>query len=109
MTGEIVILCTCSSPGEAGKIAVRLLEQRLAACVNVVPLSRSYYWWQGAIESSAEQLLLIKSSAALFSAVAEAVRQVHSYQVPELLALPVLDGSSDYLNWLRSNLRPASE
>lgn len=105
MTGEIVILCTCATEIEARKISVHLLEERLAACVSVIPLSGSYYWWQGAIESSVEQLLLIKSSAALFSAVEQAVRKIHSYQVPELLALPVLDGSGNYLNWLRSNLR----
>jgi periplasmic divalent cation tolerance protein len=109
MTGEIVILCTCSSEIEAQRISIHLLEEHLAACVNVVPLNGSYYWWQGAIESSKEQLLLIKSSAALFSAVEEAVRKIHSYQVPELLALPVLDGSSDYLEWLRSNLRQGAE
>jgi len=109
MTGEIVILCTCGSETEAGKIALHLLEQRLAACVNVAPLTRRYYRWQGAIESAVEHLLLIKSSAALFPAVQAAIRQVHSYEVPELLALPVLDGSTDYLNWLRANLRPVSE
>ena len=105
MTGEIVILCTCASEEEAGKIALHLLEAHLAACVNVVPVGRSYYRWQGAIESSAEQLLLIKSSAALFPAVEAAIRKVHSYDVPELLALPVVLGSSDYLTWLRGNLR----
>ena len=109
MTGEIVILCTCSSEIEAKKISVHLLEEHLAACVSVVPLSGSYYWWQGAIESSVEHLLLIKSSAALFARVEQAIRKIHSYEVPELLALPVLDGSSDYLNWLRSNLRPHSK
>jgi periplasmic divalent cation tolerance protein len=105
MTGEIVILCTCSSAEESHRIASRLLEDHLAACVNVLPSVRSYYWWQGAIESGDEHLLLIKSTAALFSAVQNAVRETHSYKVPELLALPVLDGSADYLSWLRSNLR----
>jgi periplasmic divalent cation tolerance protein len=104
-TGEIVILCTCCSAQESQRIASRLLEDHLAACVNVLPSVRSYYWWQGVIESSEEHLLLIKSTAALFPAVQEAVQQTHSYEVPELLALPVLDGSADYLDWLRSNLR----
>ncbi|SPE26755.1 Divalent-cation tolerance protein CutA [Candidatus Sulfopaludibacter sp. SbA3] len=107
MTGEIVILCTCASEGEAESISRRLLEEHLAACVSVIPVSRSYYWWQGAIESAAEHLLLIKSSGALFPAVDETVRQMHSYEVPELLALPVLEGSTGYLNWLRGNLRPS--
>lgn len=104
MAGEIVILCTCSGEEEAGKIATRLLERRLAACVNVVPVSRSYYWWQGEIESSAESLLIIKSAAELFARVEQAIREVHSYQVPELLALEIAGGSADYLAWLRGNL-----
>jgi periplasmic divalent cation tolerance protein len=108
MTGEIVILCTCSSAEESQRIASRLLEDHLAACVNVLPSVRSYYWWQGAIESADEHLLFIKSTAALFPAVQDAVRQMHSYEVPELLALPVLAGSADYLAWLRSNLRANS-
>ena len=105
MAGEIVILCTCASEEEASKISTHLLEERLAACVSVFPVGRSYYWWKGAIESSAEHLLLIKSSESLFSAVEKAVRKIHSYEVPELLALQVTDGSADYLNWLRTNLR----
>lgn len=105
MTGDIVILCTCSSADEAQRVATFLLDERLAACVNVLPSVRSHYWWQGAIESAEENLLLIKSSAGLFPAVQDAVRKVHSYDVPELLALPVVDGSADYLEWLRSNLR----
>ncbi|HZP16688.1 MAG TPA: divalent-cation tolerance protein CutA [Terriglobales bacterium] len=109
MTGEIVILCTCASDEEAEKVARRLLEDRLAACVNVVPVSRSYYWWQDAIESAEERLLLVKSSAVLFADVERAVREVHSYEVPELLALQVSDGSADYLNWLRSNVRPTGQ
>jgi periplasmic divalent cation tolerance protein len=106
MTGEIVILCTSASPEEAERIARHLLEEHVAACVNVLPLQRSFYWWQGAIDSSAEYLLLIKSSAALFPAVEQAIRRMHSYEVPEVLALPVLAGSADYLTWLRANLRP---
>ncbi len=106
MTGEIVILCTSASEEEAERIARHLLEEHVAACVNVIPMQRSYYWWQGAIESAAEYLLLIKSSAGLFPAVEQAIRRMHSYEVPELLALPVLAGSADYLTWLRGNLRP---
>lgn len=105
MTGEIVILCTCASEEEAERIALLLLEERLAACVNVVPAIRSYYRWQGAIETAREHLLLIKSSAELFPAVEATVRRAHSYEIPELLALPVLEGSDDYLTWLRGNLR----
>lgn len=104
MREEIVILCTCASEAEAEKIALHLLEQRLAACVNVMPAGRSYYRWHGAIESAVEHLLFIKSSSALFPEVEKAVRQLHSYKVPELLALSVTAGSADYLRWLHDNL-----
>jgi periplasmic divalent cation tolerance protein len=106
MAEEIVILCTSPSQDEAERLARHLLELRVAACVTVVPASQSYYWWQGAIESSTEYLLLIKSSRSLFPAVEEAVRQIHSYQVPEVVALPIIAGSGSYLNWLNDNLRP---
>jgi len=106
MTGEIVILCTSASAEEAERIARHLLEEHVAACVNVLPVERSYYWWQGAIQASAEYLLLIKSTATLFPAVEQAIRRMHSYEVPEVIALPVLAGSADYLAWLRANLRP---
>lgn len=105
MSGEIVILCTCGSPEEAEKVARHLLEKRVAGCVSMVPGVRSFYWWQGAVESASEHLLLIKSSAELFAEVERAIREVHSYEVPEVLALPVLEGAADYLKWLRSNLR----
>ncbi len=105
MAGEIVILCTCANDEEAGKISRHLLEKRLAACVSVLPVQKSYYWWHGAIEASSEMLLVIKSSQELLSAVESAVRGIHSYELPELLALQVAGGSADYLNWLRGNLR----
>jgi periplasmic divalent cation tolerance protein len=107
MTEQIVILSTCASEEEARKIALLLLERRLAACVNVAPRVLSYYRWQGKIESSDEWLLLIKSSRELFSSVAAAIEAAHSYEVPEVIALPVVDGSANYLGWLRSSLGPA--
>lgn len=109
MTGQIVILSTCSSQEEARQIARMLLERRLAACVNVIPNCQSYYHWQGKIEDSSEWLLQIKSSRALFAEVASAIGSAHSYEVPEILALPIVDGSPNYLNWLRSNLRAEAE
>lgn len=105
MTGEIVILCTCSSQEEADKLAMLLVEARLAACVNALPGVRSTYRWQGAVERAEEVLLLIKTSSDLFAQVEEKLRAAHSYEVPEVLALPVCAGSANYLEWLRGNLK----
>ena len=109
MTDKIVILCTCSTEEEAVKIARSLVEARLAACVNVIPQVRSYYRWKGELESSAEWLLVVKSSRPLFETLRSRLAKLHSYDVPEILALPVAEGSDDYLNWLDSNLLPSKE
>ena len=100
MTGKIVVLNTCGSAEEAERIARALIEARLAACVNILGGVRSVYRWQGAVEDSAEWLLLIKTRRELFANVTETVRRVHSYAVPELIALPVTDGLADYLGWI---------
>jgi periplasmic divalent cation tolerance protein len=106
MTDQIVILSTCASEQEARNIALLLLDQGLAACVNVIPGCHSYYHWKGKVERGSECLLQIKSSRSLFAEVAAALEAAHSYEVPEVIALPIVDGSTNYLNWLRSNLRP---
>ena len=105
MTDKIVVLSTCATREEAEKLARVLLDQRLAACVNVIPGMRSYYRWKGAIESAEECLLVIKSSRELFASIGAVLEKEHSYEVPELLALPVLEGATNYLNWLVANLR----
>jgi len=108
MTDKIVILCTCADAEEAGKLARSLVEANLAACVNVIPRVRSYYRWKGAFETSEECLLAIKSSAQLFEALRARIEQIHSYDVPEILALPVEAGSEKYLRWLDANLLEAN-
>jgi periplasmic divalent cation tolerance protein len=105
MTNKIVVLTTCADENEAEKLARALLDDRLAACVTVIPRMRSFYHWKGAIESADECLLLIKSSRELFEPLSATLRKLHSYEVPELLALPVVDGETNYLNWLESNIR----
>ena len=100
MTDKIVVLSTCGSGDEAERIARGLVEAHLAACVNIVPGIRSIYRWQGAIEDSAECLLVIKTRRELFSRVAAELRRMHSYEVPEAIALPVVDGSEAYLAWI---------
>jgi len=96
----LVALVTAGSSDEARIIADMLLRQRKAACVNIVPAVSSLFWWRGKIESANESLLIIKTTASSLNEVIALVRQVHSYEVPEIIALPVVGGSLDYLEWL---------
>ena len=89
-------------------MARALVAGRLAACVNVVPGMRSFYRWKGEIEAADECLLVIKSSRDLFAALSMAIEKLHPYEIPEVLALPVVEGSSNYLNWLAINLHQGS-
>ncbi|MFN4219155.1 MAG: divalent-cation tolerance protein CutA, partial [Candidatus Bipolaricaulia bacterium] len=86
--------------GEAERIAQALLEKRLAACVQIVGPLASLYWWQGKIERSEEWLCIAKSERALFKQIEETIRALHSYEVPEILAVPIVVGSESYLQWL---------
>jgi periplasmic divalent cation tolerance protein len=99
MTDKIVVLSTCGSEEEAARIARALVDARLAACVNVIPQIRSIYRWQGAVEDATE-CLVIKTKRELFEQLATRLREVHSYQAPEAIALPVVDGLADYLAWI---------
>lgn len=104
MTDKIVVFSTAASAEEAEKIARSLVEARLAACVNVIREVRSFYRWQGKTEDAAEWLLVIKSSREHFDALRAAVEKLHSYDVPEVIALPVVDGAQNYLNWMDGEL-----
>jgi periplasmic divalent cation tolerance protein len=106
MTDKIVILSTCSSAAEAEAIARELVAARLAACVNLAPGVRSIYRWQGAVEESSEWLLLIKTRRGLFDEVRRKIEEMHSYQVPEVVALAVVDGAPAYLAWWEKELTP---
>ena len=97
---RIIALITAGSEEEAHKIAELLIRERKAACVNIVPAVDSLFWWEGEIESARESLLLVKTKASLFPEIVEMVKGVHSYEVPEIIALPIIAGSEDYLNWL---------
>jgi periplasmic divalent cation tolerance protein len=100
MTDKIVVLSTCGSAEEAEKIARRLVEMRLAACVNVLAGVRSFYRWKDAIENSTEWLLIIKTSRTRFDGLRAELERLHGYDVPEVVALPIVDGAPNYLNWL---------
>lgn len=96
----LVVLCTVSSSEEGRRIARDLVERRLAACVNLMPKVESIYRWQGAVESAEEVLLVVKTTPARFPELRDKILELHSYAVPEVLALPVSDGSPKYLDWL---------
>lgn len=106
MTDKVVVFSTCDSEEQAGRIARALVEQRLAACVNIVPGARSIYHWKGQVEDAAEWMLIIKSRRDLMDDLRTAIGKIHSYEVPELLAVPVVDSSESYLAWLDRELRP---
>jgi periplasmic divalent cation tolerance protein len=107
MTDKIVVFSTCGSQQEAELLARRLLENRAAACVNVITQIQSFYWWKGKIEESGEWLLVIKTSRDLFDQVRAVLEAAHSYELPEVLALPVIAGSPNYLEWITRELEAA--
>ncbi len=102
-TEEVVIFITAPNEEEAVKIARSLVEARLAACVNIVKNVRSIYTWQGNIEDDSEVLMIAKTRKGLFDLLSVKVRELHSYDVPEIIALPVTGGSEEYLKWLRES------
>ena len=99
-TSAIVVFVTVGSAAEAHRIADALIEKRLAACVQLLPEMLSVYRWQGAVRHDAEYLLLIKTVAARFEELSDAIRQLHSYETPEIIALPVTRGFAPYLSWV---------
>jgi periplasmic divalent cation tolerance protein len=105
MTDKRIVFTTAGSEDEALKIAHHLVEHQLAACVNIVPRIQSVYRWQGKVESSEEWLLVIKTSVERFPAVRDAIRELHSYDLPECIAVSIDDGSGEYLDWLANCLR----
>jgi periplasmic divalent cation tolerance protein len=104
MTDKIVVLSTCGSAEEAERIARAIVAKRLAACVNLLPAVRSIYRWKGEIEDTQETLLVIKSSRALFDDLRAEIEKLHSYEVAEIIAMPIVDGSEAYLGWLAHEL-----
>ena len=108
MTDKIVILVTTASRDEAKRIARHLVEARLAACVNIVQSIESVYRWEGQITEDVEFLLIIKSVRGLFPEIRNEIAQLHSYQTPEVICVPILDGSPHYLEWLAASVK-ASE
>lgn len=96
----IAVFITAANEDDAVKLAKALVEGRLAGCVNIIRNIRSIYIWQGKTEDEQEVLMIAKTQRKLFPALSEKIRELHSYTVPEIIAIPVSDGSADYLKWL---------
>lgn len=103
MSDPIIVFVTCGSEVEGLKIANALVEGRLAACVNLVSPVRSIYRWEGKIWDEKEWLLIIKTQQDRFEELEKKVKALHSYSVPEIVSLPITEGSSAYLNWIKEN------
>jgi periplasmic divalent cation tolerance protein len=98
---EIVVLITTSSEDEAAKIARSLVDSKLAGCVNIIKDIRSIYAWDGKVEDESEVLMIAKTQKALFNDLTKKIKELHSYTVPEIIAIPIVEGSEEYLKWLR--------
>jgi periplasmic divalent cation tolerance protein len=105
MTDAIVIFTTCGSEEEALKIANALVEARLAGCVNIISPVRSIFRWEEKISDEKEWLLIIKTGRERFEELEKAIKSLHSYSVPEIICLPILEGSLNYLEWLEETTR----
>jgi len=101
----MVVIVTTPNKEEAEKIAHNLLEEKLVVCANIIGPVSSLFWWAGKVERAEEHIILMKSRFDLFEKLAEKVKAVHSYEVPEIIALPIVKGSNAYMKWLESCLR----
>lgn len=106
---NVVIFITTGTDEEAHRIANMLLTQKKVACVNILPKVRSLFWWQDKLDSAQESLLIVKTRASLLSEIVSMVREVHSYDVPEVIALPIIGGNPDYLEWIGKEVKQSAE
>ena len=105
MTDKIVIFVTVGNSNDAATLAKSLVEKRLAACVTLLPGVASWYWWEGKVTEDQEVLLMMKTSRDKFAALEKEVLRLHSYAVPEVIALQIVEGSKNYLNWIEESLK----
>ena len=101
----IVLFITTATTNEAQRISKVLLEQRKVACVNIVPRVNSLFWWENKLDSAHESLLIVKTKASLLNEVVRLVREIHSYDIPEIIALPIVGGNQDYLEWIGKEVK----
>jgi len=109
MTDYIVVFITTPNVIEARKISKMLIEERLAACCNIVEKVNSIYLWQNNIEDDFESLIIIKTRKDVFPELVKRVKEIHKYTVPEIIALPIIDGSDSYLNWIEETVKQAQK
>ena len=102
---EIVVFITIDTKEEAQKIAKVLLAQRKAACVNIIPGVSSLFWWEDKLDSAQESLLIVKTKASVLNEVIGLVKEIHSYDVPEIIAMPIVGGNQDYLEWIGKEVK----
>lgn len=103
-TDFVTIFVTCSSKREAELIADSLLKKRLVACANIIDKIESKFWWNGRIDKASEALVVFKTRSNNFKAAEKEVKRLHSYEVPEIIAMPIVSGSGEYLSWIRDNV-----
>jgi len=101
----IIVFVTCANSKQADKISQALIKAKLAACVNLINPINSLFWWQGKVDSCKETLLIIKTKRSLFSRLEKLIKSLHSYEVPEIIALPIVKGSKKYLDWINDSTR----
>ncbi|MGB9671982.1 MAG: divalent-cation tolerance protein CutA [Candidatus Bathyarchaeales archaeon] len=105
MKGEyILVIVTTANKAEAEKIARALLDERLIACANIIGPAHSLFWWHGKIESAEEHVILMKTRKSLFAELSERVKALHSYEVPEIIAIPIIEGFEPYMKWIDNSL-----
>lgn len=109
MSSYVVIMMTTSNKEEAMKIVRSLLEKKLIACANIVGPVSSLFWWEGKIDQASEFLVFMKTHKNLFERLSETVREIHSYEVPEIVALPMIEGLPPYMEWLKASLQSVSD
>jgi periplasmic divalent cation tolerance protein len=106
MNEYLLVISTAPSKEEGNAIALKIVEERLAACVTVTSAVQSFYWWEDRIANDQEFILFIKTKTTLFPKLEDRIKILHSYQVPEIIALPIHAGSKEYLDWISQNTRP---
>jgi periplasmic divalent cation tolerance protein len=102
---HVVIFINANTDKEAQDVAKALLNNKLAACVNIVPKISSLFWWNNKLDSAKERLLIVKSKTFLLHEIVRLVKDVHSYEIPEIIALPIVGGNPDYLNWISKEVK----
>ncbi|HOW35591.1 MAG TPA: divalent-cation tolerance protein CutA [Candidatus Omnitrophota bacterium] len=101
---NIIVFVTAKDFKEAEKISQALVEQKLIACANIIQGVRSFFWWEGKVDAADEVLLILKTKRSLFKKVEKAVKSLHSYSVPEIIAIPIVAGSKEYLKWVNDSV-----